>query len=223
MYGAFGVVSALKERHLTGRGRVVRTSLLAAIVGVHAFQGTRYTVAGEVPSAIGNHHPSIAPYGLFRTSDSPVQIAIGSEELWSRFASVLGLDATDHRFASNEMRVAHRQDLNGEVERILETDGAEGWLARLAEAGVPAGKVRTLDEVYAWEQTESQGLLIEVEHASVGRMTLPGPPLRFDDNSYAGSRRHHLPPPRHGEHDESVRTWLREVESSSDGPTCGLT
>src|SRR3954449_12642936 len=65
MYGAYGVVSALHERDRTGRGQVVRTSLLAAIVGVHAFQGTRYTVAGEVGHAQGNHHPSICPYGLF--------------------------------------------------------------------------------------------------------------------------------------------------------------
>ncbi|RYU10847.1 CaiB/BaiF CoA transferase family protein, partial [Nocardioides iriomotensis] len=67
MYGAYGVVAALHERTRTGRGRVVRSSLLASIVGVHAFQGTRWTVAHEVPHAIGNHHPSIAPYGLFQT------------------------------------------------------------------------------------------------------------------------------------------------------------
>src|SRR3954447_26281177 len=78
MYGAYGVVSALHERARTGRGRVVRTSLLAAIVGVHAFQGTRWTVAREVPHPIGNHHPSICPYGLFRTADAPVQVAVGS-------------------------------------------------------------------------------------------------------------------------------------------------
>ena len=57
MYGAYGVVSALYERARTGRGRVVRTSLLAAIVGVHAFQGTRFTVAGEVPRAEGKSPP----------------------------------------------------------------------------------------------------------------------------------------------------------------------
>src|SRR3954453_20345271 len=66
MYGAYGVVAALNERHRTGRGAVVRTSLLAAVVGVHAFQGTRWTVAGEVGRSAGNHHPSISPYGLFR-------------------------------------------------------------------------------------------------------------------------------------------------------------
>ncbi|HET6666046.1 MAG TPA: CoA transferase, partial [Intrasporangium sp.] len=82
MYGAYGVTSALHERNRTGRGRVVRTSLLAAIVGVHAFQGTRYTVAGEVGRAQGNHHPSIAPYGLFTCKDGMVQISCGSEGLW---------------------------------------------------------------------------------------------------------------------------------------------
>src|SRR5690242_9714620 len=61
MYGAYGAVAALHERARTGRGRVVRTSLLAGIVGVHAFQCTRYTVAGEMPHATGGHHPSICP------------------------------------------------------------------------------------------------------------------------------------------------------------------
>ena len=76
MNGAYGVVAALHERHRTGRGRVVRTSLLAGVVGVHAFQGTRWTVAGEVPGIAGDHHPSIAPYGLFATATAPVQIAV---------------------------------------------------------------------------------------------------------------------------------------------------
>ncbi|HSU45413.1 MAG TPA: CoA transferase, partial [Arthrobacter sp.] len=65
MNGAFGVLAALVERNRTGQGKVVRTSLLASLIGVHAFQGTRTTVAGEVPQAQGNHHPSITPYGLF--------------------------------------------------------------------------------------------------------------------------------------------------------------
>src|SRR4051812_43896853 len=99
MYGAYGVVSALHERARTGRGRVVRTSLLAAIVGVHAFQGTRWTVAREVPHPIGNHHPSICPYGLFRTADAPVQVAVGSDGLWRAFAPLVGLDPADPLFA----------------------------------------------------------------------------------------------------------------------------
>jgi crotonobetainyl-CoA:carnitine CoA-transferase CaiB-like acyl-CoA transferase len=214
MYGAYGVVAALNERHHTGRGRVVRTSLLASIVGVHAFQGTRYTVAKDVPTALGNHHASIAPYGLFHTADAPVQVAVGSETLWRRFAPLAGLAADDPRFAGNELRVAHRSELIDEIERVFTAEGAEVWLARLADAGVPAGKVRTLDDVFTWEQTLSQGLLIEVEHATAGRVELPGPALRFDDNAYAGTREHHLPPPLLGQHDASVRAWLDELDTA---------
>ena len=214
MYGAYGVVAALNERHRTGRGRVVRTSLLASIVGVHAFQGTRYTVAKDVPRAMGNHHASIAPYGLFRTADAPVQVAVGSEALWRRFAPLAGLDVDDPRFASNEIRVAHRQELIDAIEQAFRHEGAETWLARLADAGVPAGKVRTLDDVFAWEQTRSQGLVIEVDHPTAGRIELPGPPLRFDDNAYAGGREQHLAPPTLGQHDETVRAWLDELDAA---------
>src|SRR6185436_10107064 len=105
MYGAYGVVAALHERNATGRGTVVRTSLLAAIVGVHAFQGTRFTVAGEVPRAQGNHHPSICPYGLFHCKDGMVQIAVGSEGLWRRLATEFALPADEPGFASNAERV----------------------------------------------------------------------------------------------------------------------
>ena len=214
MYGAFGVAAALNERHHTGRGRVVRTSLLASIVGVHAFQGTRHTVAGEVPRAMGNHHASIAPYGLFHTADAPVQVAVGSETLWHRFAPLVGIDAADARFASNELRVAHRQELIEAIESVFTRESAEVWLARLADAGVPAGKVRTLDDVFAWEQTRSQGLVVEVDHPTAGRIELPGPPLRFDDNAYAGARERHLPPPTLGQHDDTVRAWLDELDAA---------
>src|SRR5690242_12058421 len=84
MYGAYGVLAALLERERTGRGQVVRTSLLAAIVGVHAFQGTAWTVAGQVGRAQGNHHPPIAPYGLFRCRGGSGQVSCGSESLWRR-------------------------------------------------------------------------------------------------------------------------------------------
>jgi crotonobetainyl-CoA:carnitine CoA-transferase CaiB-like acyl-CoA transferase len=221
MYGAFGVVAALNERHDTGRGRVVRTSLLASIVGVHAFQGTRYTVAGEVPVTTGNHHAAIAPYGLFRTADSPVQVAVGSEALWHRFAPVAGLDVDDPRYANNEQRVAHREDLIDAIETEFRQQDAETLLAKLAEAGVPAGKVRTLDDVFGWDQTRSQGLLVEVEHSTAGRIALPGPALRFDDNAYAGAREQHLPPPTLGQHNESVRVWLDELDADEAHRSAG--
>ncbi|MEP6815235.1 MAG: CoA transferase [Marmoricola sp.] len=210
MNGAYGVVAALHERNRTGVGRVVRTSLLAGMVGVHAFQGTRWTVAGQVPGLAGDHHPSIAPYGMFATRSAPIQIACGSEGLWRAFAGAFGLDAADPRFATNPDRVANRDALIEVMEGVFADGSAEHWLERLASAGVPAGKVRTIDDVYAWEQTRSQGLLLDVSHETLGDLQLPGSPLRFDDNTFSGGRSTHLAPPTLGQHNDSIRAWLDE-------------
>ncbi|GAB2573847.1 CaiB/BaiF CoA transferase family protein [Kribbella endophytica] len=207
MYGAYGVLAALRERELTGAGQVVRTSLLAAVVGVHAFQGTRYTVAGEVGVAQDNHHPSIAPYGLFHCADGSVQIAVGSESLWQRLVSAFALDETG--LETNALRVADRARVISVVEAAFAEWPAERLLARLDEVGVPAGKVRRLDEVYEWEQTASQGLLIDVEHPSLGSVRLPGPPLRFfgADGSET-TRRDHGAPPTLDQQGEAIRRWV---------------
>ena len=210
MNGAYGVLTALYERERTGKGRVVRTSLLAAVVGAHAFQGTRWTVGREVPTTSGSHHPAISPYGLFRTASAPIQVACGSESLWRAFAIAVGLDPADRRFELNQHRVELRAELTDEIEAIFGERPAEHWLEVLTAAGVPSGMVRSLDEVYKWEQTISQGLLIEVDHATQGTLSLPGPTIRFDDNSHAGGRRTHLPPPTLGQHNSSVRSWLGE-------------
>jgi crotonobetainyl-CoA:carnitine CoA-transferase CaiB-like acyl-CoA transferase len=212
MYGVYGVLAALLERERTGRGQVVRTSLLASIVGVHAFQGTAWTVAGQVNRAQGNHHPSIAPYGLFHCADGSVQLSCGSESLWRRLCTEFGLDPEAAGMATNGERVEHREQVIALVEKAFEDIAAEELLARLARAGIPAGKVRALDEVYGWDQTLSQGLLVDVEHASLGRVQLPGPPLRFFASSPDGevetTRRDHAAPPTLDQHGASVRAWL---------------
>src|SRR3954463_14437623 len=141
MNGAFGVLAALHERSRTGHGRVVRTSLLAGMVGVHAFQGTRWTVAGEVPGLSGDHHPSIAPYGMFETGTAPVQIACGSEGLWRALCAALDWDAAESGVATNPERVAHRDQLVARLESLFASEPAEHWLQLLGDAGVPAGKV----------------------------------------------------------------------------------
>jgi formyl-CoA transferase len=167
LYGVIGVLAGLVERATTRRGQVVRTSLLGSIVGVHAFQGTRWTVAGEVGRAQGNHHPSIAPYGLFRCADGTVQIAVGSAGLWKQFCAEFEIDSSAAGLASNADRVANRDRVIELVERVFAATDSASLLERLAGAGIPAGKVRTLDEVYSWEQTRSQHLLIDVEHETL--------------------------------------------------------
>ncbi|MGI8645574.1 MAG: CoA transferase, partial [Nocardioides sp.] len=94
------------------------------------------------------------------------------------------------------------------IERVFATDSADHWLEVLLAAGVPAGKVRTMDEVYDWDQTRSQGLVLEVEHPAYGPLTLPGSPLRFDDTTHACGRSVHAAPPLLGEHGDAIRAWL---------------
>jgi crotonobetainyl-CoA:carnitine CoA-transferase CaiB-like acyl-CoA transferase len=213
MYGAFGVLAALRERDVTGQGQVVRTSLLAAMVGAHAFQGTRYTVAGEVPEPTGNYHPSICPYGLYRAADGFVQIAVGSDALWQRMAPAFALDRP--QWAVNASRVRDHDAVNAAVDAAFGAYLASDVLVKLAELGVPAGKVRDLGEVYSWEQTRSQGLLIEVEHPALGRIALPGPPVRFEMGGAERGRAEHLPPPVLDQHGAAIRRWLDEPDPGS--------
>lgn len=195
MYGAYGALAALRDAERTGKGSVVRTSLLAAVVGVHAFHATNWTVGGVVGHAQGNHHPSIAPYGLFRCRDGAVQIAVGSEKLWQSLCAVLDLPAGDPRFASNADRVAHRAELIDVVEDALAPLAAGDALGILERGGIPSGIVRTIDQVYEWEQTLSQGLLVDVEHSTLGKITLPGRPLRFFDTDGHELEIPYAPPP----------------------------
>jgi crotonobetainyl-CoA:carnitine CoA-transferase CaiB-like acyl-CoA transferase len=209
VHGAYGVLAALVERERTGRGQVVRTSLLAATVGAHTFQGTRYTVAGEVPGPNGNHHGAIAPYGLFRCRDGALQVAVATQGQWRRFADVLDLDADDPRFDTNAHRVAHRDELTAEIENRLSAAPAAHWLMRIDEVGIPCGEVRSIKQVYDDPQTESQGLIIDVDHAALGPIRIPGPAVRFD----RAGRQDHQAPPTLGQHDATVRQWLAEASA----------
>jgi crotonobetainyl-CoA:carnitine CoA-transferase CaiB-like acyl-CoA transferase len=208
LHAALGITAALRERMITGLGQVVRTSLLASVVGAHAFQGTRWTVAREVPVPTGNHHPSIVPYGAFRCADGMIQVAVANEGQWQRFAPLVGIDPADERFAANQLRVARRDELIAEIERALAQSDRAQWLGLLARADVPAGSIRAMDEVYDWDQTRSQGLVISVQHPVLGRIELPGPALRFDGES----PREHMAPPVLGQHDAAVRDWLDELD-----------
>ncbi|MFJ3957923.1 CaiB/BaiF CoA transferase family protein [Arthrobacter sp. NPDC090010] len=215
MYGAYGVLAALHERTSSGSGQIVRTSLLAASVGVHAFQGTRWTVAGVVPVPEGNHHVAIAPYGSFACADGIVQIAVGSEKLWRAFCTGFTLDPDHPEFADNGSRVHNRAALVRLIEETFSHWTSVELLGKLNALGIPAGRVRSLDQVYSWEQTLSQGLLIEVDHASLGPVRLPGPPLRFfaaDETERIRSE--HGAPPLLDQHGPAIRAWLDAPEAA---------
>ncbi len=209
MNGAFGIVAALFDREKTGVGRIIRTSLLASVVGAHVFQGTAQTVAGVTGTARGNHHPSLAPYGLFHCKDTHMQIAVGTEGHWRALCRVLDL-AHDERFDTNRGRVENRDALIPVIEAALADWVIDDVLVALTEAGVPAGRVRSIDEVYAWDQTRSQGLVVPVEHSTLGSIEIPGPPLRWFEGTVEVTPTAHTAPPTLGEHTERVLRWVAE-------------
>ncbi len=200
MFGAYGVVAALHDRERTGRGQRVTTSLLASAVAVHAYQGTRWTIGGEVPQPGGNRHPTIAPYGAFTCQDGWINVTVGSEGLWRRFAPLVGLADDDPRYATNRDRVTHWDELEAEINAALVDEPVETWMARFAAAGIPAGRIATMDQVYASPQLEHLGLIDRVVHPTAGHLELPGAPVRW---SHSG-RRPAEPPPLLGEHTNEV-------------------
>jgi formyl-CoA transferase len=208
LFGVIGVLAALVERASSGRGQRVSTSLLAGQIGLHAFQGTRYLIAGEVPPPSGNQHPTVCPYGGFDASDGPIVIAVGNDTIWGRFAPLMGIDPHDVRFATNDQRISNTRELNELIGPALAAESVEVWLARFDEAGVPAGEVKKLDAVYSSAQVRQQNLVWTAEHATLGAIELSGSPLRFGRNPVALR----LPPPTLGEHSDEVRDELSDEE-----------
>ncbi len=206
MFGAYGVVAALHDRERTGRGQRVTTSLLQSAVAVHAYQGTRYTIGGQVPGLGGNRHASIAPYGAFTCADGWVNIAVGSEGLWRTFAPLVGIDPAAPEYATNADRVDHWDRLEADINRALVEHDVDHWMQRLTDAGVPAGRIRTMDQVYDWDQVEHLGLVDRVVHPTAGEISLPGAPVVWSRSG----RRPAEAPPMLGQHDEEVLGPLRD-------------
>jgi crotonobetainyl-CoA:carnitine CoA-transferase CaiB-like acyl-CoA transferase len=146
-----GVLAALVQRERTGRGQHVEVNLLSSAVAALANQASSYLTTGIAPRRLGNHHPSIAPYGAFRAADGPIAIAVGNDRQWAALADTLeaaelGIDA---RFATNAARVENRDALIEELERRLAADEVATWIDRLGAAGIPAGKVNDVGEAIA--------------------------------------------------------------------------
>lgn len=207
VFGVCGVLAALHRRDSTGKGDVVRTSLLAAAVASHTFQGTRWLMAGEVPTAVGNRHPTLVPYQAFQCQDGRwLQLAVGTDEMWHSCAALLGLDPGDGRFVTNRDRVAHREILMATIEGTLKQFPIDHWLRLFADKGIPAGEIKSLDAVYSDAQAIAQGLVLALEHPQLGTIRVPGSPIRFGDARSVGDR----PPPLLDEHRDRILGILKE-------------
>jgi crotonobetainyl-CoA:carnitine CoA-transferase CaiB-like acyl-CoA transferase len=201
LYAFGGVLAALAERERTGRGQRVEVSLLGSALASLVNQASSFLCTGTPPRAMGNRHPSITPYETLATADRPLVVAVGNDGQFARLCRVLGLDdaAADPRFATNADRVANREELVPLLEGALAARGAAGWLAALAEAGVPCGLVNDVGEAFAL--AERLGLAPVADAGGVPQVANPIG-LSATPASYR------LAPPALGEHTAEVLRWL---------------
>jgi len=179
---ALGLLAACVERNRTGVGQQVSSSLLEFALASLGTLAASVLAAGEVPGLLGTHSPLFSPYGGFRTADGWLVLAgAGSEDIWVRACRALDLDAlaSDPRFADNASRVASRDALTREIEAVLTTKPTAHWLGVLADAGVPAGEIRSLPEALASRQVAALGAVQELAYPAAGSYRLIGPPLRI--------------------------------------------
>jgi crotonobetainyl-CoA:carnitine CoA-transferase CaiB-like acyl-CoA transferase len=206
LFAAQGVLLALIERAKSGRGQWVQTSLLQAMVFMLDFQAARYLVDGEVPGQAGNDHPTMMPMGVYPTDDRPITIAVSGQGMWERFCACLGRPgmAGDPRFATAALRSANRAALNAEIAEALKGRGAEDWVAALTGAGVPAGPINDMRQLFDDPQVRHLGLAEPVESPVRGELRLLSQPIRMSRSA----SRIAAPPPEPGQHSEEV---LREA------------
>lgn len=202
MFAAYAVMVALFHRERTGQGQMIDTSLLDGQVALLTFQAQRYFLTGKAPGWSGNCHPLIAPYELFKTRDSYINVAVGNDSLWARFCQSLGLEqyVNDLRFKTNSDRLANRDALIAIIEERFSRSTTAELVALLGGVGVPSGAVHNLAEVFADPQVVHLGLEQVMQHPTVGELHQTGIPYRFSVSP--GALR--LPPPRLGQHTDEV-------------------
>ncbi len=172
LFASVGILAALRHRDLTGEGQRVEVNLLSSLLAALVNQGSAYTLAGVVPSRLGNAHPSISPYELYETGAGELVLAVGNDRQFTALCEVLGVPelAADARFATNGDRVAHRDALRGELVTALVAAPAAEWAERLTAVRVPAGVVNDLRG--AFELAQSLGLEPVVEVPGVDGSTV---------------------------------------------------
>jgi len=202
IFAAQGILLALLERERSGQGQVVHTSLLEAMVGVLSWGAGMHFESGGVPGPAGQHHPLSSPYGRFRVGERWLNVAAGSDAIWERLARALGHPEwiLDARFADARVRVRHRDALSAEIEAALAGRTVEHWVELLNSAGVPAGPVLDVAEVFRDPQGLAREMLVELPHPELGVFRTTGLPVKLSRSPGRIERR----PPLHGEHTEEV-------------------
>jgi crotonobetainyl-CoA:carnitine CoA-transferase CaiB-like acyl-CoA transferase len=201
LYATTAVLAALQERHRSGRGRWIDAALLDTQLAMLANQASNYLVGGRTPKRMGNAHVNVVPYQVFKTADGHIVLAVGNDGQFQRFCRLAGREAvgTDALFATNALRIEHRQALTAEIAVwMLERTTAQ-WTALLEPNAVPCAPILELPEVFKHPQVVARGL--QIHNAG---MPMVAAPMRLDGQRAVSDR----PAPRLDEHGAAIRAAL---------------
>jgi crotonobetainyl-CoA:carnitine CoA-transferase CaiB-like acyl-CoA transferase len=206
IYSCKGILAALYARERTGRGQRVEISMFDAMLNLLSYIGTLWLTDGVLPRPPGSAHEYSVPWQAFEARDGHLVVATRQEGFWRRLCDALGEPglAADPRFATNAERIANRDALVPQLERIFRTRTVADWLERLRGAEVPAAPVNSLDGAFAEPPVAEREMIVEYDHPDVGRVRMPGNPIKMSEASGTPSR----PAPRLGEHTDAVLSEL---------------
>jgi crotonobetainyl-CoA:carnitine CoA-transferase CaiB-like acyl-CoA transferase len=208
---AVGILSALRHRDRAGAGQHIDIALLDVQVGWLFNVGLNYLLSGDVPGRLGTAHPNTVPYQLFPTSDGHVILGANNDQQFRRLCEFAGAPelAQDARFATNALRLKHRDVLVERISELTCKHTTEHWVDGLERVGLPCGPVNTIDKVFADPQVTHRGMRITMRHP-VGDVPLIGSPLKLS----ATPVRYRRPPPRLGQHTDEVLAELLQLGDS---------
>jgi crotonobetainyl-CoA:carnitine CoA-transferase CaiB-like acyl-CoA transferase len=183
LYCAYGIVNAILARDKTGQGQRVEAAMVNGMVSMLAYLATEYFSTGAAPERTGNDHAIVSPYGLFSTSTGDIAVAPATNEIMQKFMRALDLPDVLERpeFKTPELRRQNRSQINQLVNAQMAGQTQDYWIEKLNAAGVPAGKVQTIPEVFADPQIAAQDMVLEVEHPGRGVIKMVGFPVKLSD------------------------------------------
>ena len=202
IFAAMGILIALLEREQSGEGQWVQSSLLGAQISMLDFQAARWTIGHEVPGQAGNDHPTSIPTGVFPTADGHINIAAAGEDIYRRFCKAVGAPqlATDPDFSTGKLRSENRVRLNEAIAAITRTSTSTDWVERLNAAGVPAGPIYKMNEVFADPQVQHLHITRKVPHKVLGEVEVIGQAIELSRTPWSVRS----PTPEAGEHTDAI-------------------
>jgi crotonobetainyl-CoA:carnitine CoA-transferase CaiB-like acyl-CoA transferase len=207
MYATTAILAALKERDQTGKGQTIDVPLYDSQVAWLANQAMNFLVGGMIPERRGTAHPNLVPYQTFASSDGYVTLAVGNDRQFAACADCVGKPelAKDSRFERNSDRVEHRELLVQVLSEVFSTRTTSSWLQQLSDAGVPAGPVNSVEDVFTEAYATERGLVRTLKHALDPELPTVANPVGFSRTPVCyGSA-----PPTLGQHtNEILKEWL---------------